>query len=145
MKCSYHYIIESNNSCQYVKDNCDFTFINFYVFNFCIVNENIYLTLPLLLFFSFVCFYILSDTANQYLSSALTNISEKLNLSQNFAGVTILAFGNGAPDVIANIVASDGIEGLGFAVASTLGAGLFVTSFVLSWVIYYGKEVEVIY
>ena len=65
-------------------------------------------------------------------------------MSQNLAWVTLLAFGNGAPDVISIIVASDNDDtGIGFSVGALTGAGIFVTSIVLSSVILFAKTVNV--
>lgn len=65
-------------------------------------------------------------------------------MSQNLAGVTLLALGNGAPDVISSIVASnDPDSGIEFSIGALTGAGLFVTSFVISSVLFFAKEVKV--
>lgn len=56
--------------------------------------------------FCFIAFHLLSSTAENYLSPALTNLSNKLGLSETLAGVTLVAIGNGAPDVIVAISAS---------------------------------------
>jgi len=105
------------------------------------------LTVPLLIFSAIICFYLLSDTANKYLSQALTNISDKLKLSQNLAGVTILAFGNGANDVISSIIASEseGEDGLEVAIGSLLGGGIFVSCLVFSLVVHISKNIELIF
>ncbi len=47
----------------------------------------------------------LSSTAENYLSPALSTLSDILGCSETLAGVTLLALGNGAPDVITAIVA----------------------------------------
>jgi sodium/potassium/calcium exchanger 6 len=49
--------------------------------------------------------YNLSTTADQYTSSSLELITLKFGLSESLAGVTLLAFGNGAPDVFSSIAA----------------------------------------
>jgi sodium/potassium/calcium exchanger 6 len=65
-------------------------------------------------------------------------------MSQNLAGVTLLALGNGAPDVISSIVASDDPDsGIEFSIGALTGAGLFVSSFVISSVLFFAKEVKV--
>jgi sodium/potassium/calcium exchanger 6 len=85
------------------------------------------------------------NTANKYLSCALTAISDRLKISQNLAGVTFLAFGNGAPDVISSIVAAASISnGIEFSVGALNGAGIFVTSFVLASVVWFAVSVKVI-
>ena len=50
--------------------------------------------------------YNLGSTADSYLSPALETISDKFSCSESLAGVTLLAFGNGAPDVFSAIAAS---------------------------------------
>ena len=90
-----------------------------------------------------ICFFLLSDTTNSYLSPALTTLSDKLKMSQNLAGVTFLALGNGAPDVFASIVASDDDNGIEFGVGSLIGAGVFVTCIVFSSVVMYSGHVNV--
>lgn len=128
-----------------IAKNCSLTF-NFYELHYCTFKGNLMLTIPLLIFLAIICFYLLSDTANKYLSQALTNISDKLKLSQNLAGVTILAFGNGANDVISSIIASEseGEDGLEVAIGSLLGGGMFVSCLVFSLVVYISKNIEVI-
>ena len=49
--------------------------------------------------------YNLGSTADMYLSPALEVISDKLSCSESLAGVTLLALGNGAPDVFASLSA----------------------------------------
>ena len=142
LDCSHEVVIQQLNPCDYVQ-NCDFSYVNFYAFHYCYFDQRLYLTLPIFTLILIICFYLLGDTANRYLSNALTTISDKFNFSQNLAGVTLLAFGNGAPDVISSFVAADGLDGLNFNIASAAGAGVFLTAFVLSAVVFYAREVKV--
>lgn len=88
-----------------------------------------------------LCFYLLGSTADGYLSPALETIAVKLGISESLAGVTFLAFGNGAPDVISALSASGGdTDGIYLAIGALLGAGLFVTSIVASVVILSAKK-----
>ncbi|XP_022252097.1 mitochondrial sodium/calcium exchanger protein-like [Limulus polyphemus] len=48
-------------------------------------------------------FIALGVTADDFLCSALVVISKTLHLSQNIAGVTFLAFGNGSPDIFSSL------------------------------------------
>jgi sodium/potassium/calcium exchanger 6 len=146
-ECEYNYFTNKTiiDICNLSK-KCEYDYINIYELHFCYFEGKLYFSIPIFIFICLICFYLLSDTANKYLSTALTNISEILNLSQNLAGVTILAFGNGAPDVISSIVAGgigEGSEGLDISIASLLGGGMFVSCFVFSLVILFGKRVKV--
>jgi sodium/potassium/calcium exchanger 6 len=141
-QCLYENIKIAANKCEFINTKCGDThsYINFLNMHYCGFEENLFLTLPALFITSFLCFYLLSDTASNYLSTALTKISEKLKISQNLAGITILAFGNGASDVIGSIVSSDMNEGLEMSLGALLGAGMFITGVVLSSVIYFSPN-----
>jgi sodium/potassium/calcium exchanger 6 len=78
-----------------------------------------------------------------FLSTSITKIVETFNINQNIAAVTLLAFGNGAPDVISSLVASAEEEGIQFSINSLIGGGMFVTSFVLGAVVFRGKDILV--
>ena len=56
-------------------------------------------------------------------------------MSETLAGVTILAFANGAPDVISSFSAGGIDKGISLAVGSLIGAGFFVTTVVFGIVI----------
>ena len=57
-------------------------------------------------------------------------------MSETLAGVTILAWANGAPDVIVSISAG-GIEGgVSLAIGSLFGAGLVTTTIVYGYCLY---------
>jgi sodium/potassium/calcium exchanger 6 len=57
--------------------------------------------------------------------------------------VTLLALGNGASDVISSLVASTDTDGVEFSIGALIGSGVFVTSFVLGLVVYYGNGIKV--
>lgn len=59
--------------------------------------------IPVGLTLLFLLMYVLSSTADEYLSPSLEYITERFQISESFAGVTFLAFGNGAPDVFSSI------------------------------------------
>lgn len=92
----------------------------------------------------YICFYVLGSTADAYLSPVLAGISKNLRLSQSLAGVTLLAFGNGAPDVFSSLSAASSIDsaaaaalGSGFylAASGSIGGGLFVSQVVASVIV----------
>ena len=143
IKCTYEYFEVSVNKCQLAKDYClSGRYFNLMVFHFCTLEEKLYYTLPIFILLIFLSFYMLSSTANKYLSSSLTIISDKFGLSQNISAMTLLAFGNGAPDVISSIVASgnNSVEGLGLSIGALLGSGMVITTIVFSLVICFSKN-----
>lgn len=54
--------------------------------------------------------YNLASTADHYLSPALEYMTVMFKLSESVAGVTLLAFGNGAPDVFSSISAASSVS-----------------------------------
>jgi len=79
-----------------------------------------------------VLFIGLGVTADAYFCPALRVIAKVLGLSENIAGVTFLAFGNGAPDIFSAIAAVNSATGgdVGLAFGALFGAGVFVTTVV---------------
>lgn len=71
-------------------------------------------------------------------------MSEYLKLSEALAGVTLLAFANGAGDVVTAIVASSSKEGVSYNVGALYGAGFFVLTLVIALTIQSSKtEIKV--
>lgn len=146
-ECEYNLLSSSNDKCEYVS-SCDteFFFFSLLKFHYCILDGRLYFTLPIYLLLILLCFFLLSDTANKYFSGTLTIISDKLKLSQNIAAMTLLALGNGAPDIISSIVASfgsnDSNEDSSFdmSVGALLGSGMVLTTLVFSLVIFFSKD-----
>lgn len=58
-----------------------------------------------------------------------------LKMSENLAGVTLLAFGNGSPDIFASLAGSSGDTELVYT--ELIGAAIFVTGFIAGLVIFY--------
>ena len=145
--CSWEKIrMESPASrCQFVSENCFFSYFSLLKFNYCTIDDHKWLTYILAIIIIILCFYILSSTGGDYLAPALGIISEKLNLSQNLAGLTLLALGNQSPDVIVAFVAGeDQNEGVETSLGSLLGGGFIVVGLVLSSVVFFGNGVNVI-
>ncbi|MCO5572341.1 hypothetical protein L7F22_026094 [Adiantum nelumboides] len=93
--------------------------------------QNTYLRVTALAVWILVLFYLLGTTASDYFSCTLEKLSEALKLSPAVAGVTLLAVGNGAPDVFSSVaafVSSDQAGSIGFG--SVLGGALFITTVV---------------
>ncbi|CAB3397030.1 unnamed protein product [Caenorhabditis bovis] len=83
-------------------------------------------------------FIIMTYVADDFFSPAIAGIVKHLRMSESIAGVTFLAFGNGAPDVfgsIASVIASPKPKA-DLAIGDILGGGIFVTTVVLSAIIF---------
>jgi len=92
---------------------------------------------PILLLGLAVVFRLLGSTAEEYFSPSLEMFSSKLGLPPRFAGVTLLALGNGAADVSAtmNAIASDPENGYKMSLGELTGAAMFITTVVAGAVI----------
>ena len=82
-------------------------------------------------------FYLLSFTADEFLSPSLDQLSKTFKLSESLAGVTLLAFGGGAPDVFTSLTAIQGGEfsGIEMGIATLIGSSLFILAIVSAGVI----------
>ena len=122
------------DKCKYLTEACaeDQETINFFEIFLCKLDGRTGLFLLLaviaiLLIFKFIC-----AVVDEYIAPAIVYLSEKMKLSEALAGVTLLAFANGAGDVITAIVASDSKEGVSYNVGALYGAGLFVLTLVVA-------------
>ena len=144
--CTYKYFktLDSlEEKCSYALNSCEYEYINFYEIHFCYLSNSYILSLPLFFILLFIIFYLLSDTSNKFLSDSLTKIVDKFKMSQNLAAMTLLAFGNGASDVISSLVASSSSKGIEIAIGSLIGSGLFLTSLVFGMLICNGENLSV--
>ena len=83
-------------------------------------------------------FAALASVAERFFVPALRNIARGLALRDDVAGATLLSFGNGAPDIFAQIAAlshEDVAESAALAVGAVTGAGAFIASFVFPCVV----------
>ena len=96
---------------------------------YCVLGGGLWADFVLLFILSFM-FVILGSTAEDFFCPALSGLSELLGLRPRVAGVTLLALGNGAPDVF-SIIASVNANEAGMAVGEVTGAGNFVTTAVV--------------
>lgn len=91
---------------------------------------------PLLLGLTLL-FRLLGSTADEYFSPSLEMFSVKLGLPPRFAGVSLLALGNGASDVSAtmNAIWNDPVDGYKLSLGALTGASMFITTVVAGSVI----------
>ena len=94
--------------------------------------------LPLLAIWLVIIIYALGTTADSYLIPQLKYLSTLLKLSPDVAGVTLLAFGNGAPDVFTGIAVATQSEDIDFSLllSDLVGGSVFIMTVVVGAVIW---------
>ncbi|XP_022968706.1 cation/calcium exchanger 5 [Cucurbita maxima] len=116
--------------------------VNYLYFHFCSFDRNPFLSVPFLILILLLYFYILIKTAQDHFSIVTSKLAFHLNLSPSMAAVTLLALGNGAPDVFASVAAvRGGHYRTGFG--AILSAGTFVSAFVVGFVAIYAAPFSV--
>lgn len=105
-------------------------YINYIEGIYCLFGPQHYVeSLLLTVMWLLVLFVALGVTSGDFLTPALFVISKTLRMSQNMAGVTLLAFGNGSPDIFAALagVRQGSYE---LVIGGLVGGGIFVTTVV---------------
>ncbi|XP_074916261.1 mitochondrial sodium/calcium exchanger protein [Chelonoidis abingdonii] len=120
------HFIQTTPDCQ-----MDSGFLNYLNGVFCVFPSGLLpLVVTLYALWLLYLFLILGVTAEKFFCPNLSAISTNLRLAHNVAGVTFLAFGNGAPDVFSAVVAFSDPRTAGLAIGALFGAGVFVTTVV---------------
>lgn len=136
--CTYEGLIANiANACAYATDNCgeEFEIINLFRLRYCVLPFNIFgsiLFWMIAVLMTVASFYLLGKLASTYLTPVLTKVSEALKMSETLSGVTLLAFANGAPDIIASFASSGSEGGLYITIGNLFGAGLFCSTLVVA-------------
>nr|KYP71246.1 Cation/calcium exchanger 3 [Cajanus cajan] len=108
----------------------------------CLFPQSSTLSIPTLILFLLLHFYILITTAQRHFSLVTTKLASHLSLSPSMAAVTLLSLGNGAPDVFASLAAlRAGHYRTGLA--AILSAGTFVSALVVGFVAIYAAPFAV--
>ncbi|RWS24669.1 Sodium/potassium/calcium exchanger 6-like protein [Leptotrombidium deliense] len=127
-------LVNQEERCDFVSNTRDclnsMSFIDYTSFLYCgFPHEDIAIGIGISVLWVIILFISLGVAATDFLCPHLFVISESLHLSQNVAGVTLLAFGNGSPDIFAAIAGMrQGRPEL--VVGALFGGGTFVTTFV---------------
>lgn len=89
-----------------------------------------------------VLFRILGSTAEEFFSPGLEMLSIKLHVPERFAGVTLLALGNGAPDVASTVSAllHDRKRGYLLALGELTGASMVASTLIVGAVTFYSAD-----
>lgn len=136
----------AHNKCEFTQKYCgnETSYVNTITFYYCTLDENL---LPMLLIsipWLLLCFYWLCSTSQKHLEPSLARVANTFKLSEAFAGVTVVALANGAPDIISAYVATNSQQqgGVDLAFGSLFGASVFTTTIILAKVIYNAKELK---
>jgi sodium/potassium/calcium exchanger 6 len=91
-----------------------------------------------------VMFRILGSTAEEFFSPGLEMMSLELGLPERFAGVTLLALGNGAPDVAStvNAILNDRKTGYLMALGELTGAAMVASTVIVGAVTFVSPAAE---
>lgn len=146
--CNYQFINTAEDiakKCSVLSNDCQFSYFNLIQLNYCILKDYKAASITIAIIIMIFCFYFIANTSNKYLAPMLGMMCEKLNFSQNLAGLTILALGNQAPDVLVVIISSSNInEGISMSLGAVLGSSLLILHIVLSSVVIIGNKFEVV-
>ncbi|CAK5021913.1 unnamed protein product [Aphanomyces euteiches] len=108
--------------------------INYLEFHYCVMAEHPWMSFTMLCMWLLLLFYLVGHTADEYFSPTLSTLCRKLAIPFDVAGVTLLAFGNGAPDIFSSLATStSGTMETG--VNALLGGVMFVTTVVVGAVL----------
>ena len=108
-----------------------FSKINVMEVYWCYLGGHYYFFFPILILIIFFIFKYTSVVVEEYVAEGIQKISDFLKFSESLSAVTLLAFANGAGDVITSLVASGSEGGISYNIGALFGAGLFVISLVV--------------
>ncbi|KAJ1963594.1 hypothetical protein IWQ62_003166 [Dispira parvispora] len=121
--------------CAFAQEECEPEgLVNYTALYYCKFSHSAPLFYFLAVVMLIIYFYILYHISDLYLTNTLQQISNFLNMSNEVAGLTLLSFGNSAPDFFTALagVSSDGVE---LILSSSMSGGIFVITLVLGSVI----------
>ncbi|THG13311.1 hypothetical protein TEA_029147 [Camellia sinensis var. sinensis] len=145
LSCSSILHTPPHNRCSFSLLHCNGdsnSLINYFSLHFCLFHQNPFASVPFLFLTILFQFYVLVKTAQDQFSVVVTKLVTHLNLSPSIGAVTLLALGNGAPDVFASVAAvRGGHPRTGFG--AILSAGTFVSALVVGFVAIYAAPFSV--
>ncbi|KAF1751899.1 hypothetical protein GCK72_018453 [Caenorhabditis remanei] len=133
----------SDEKCAYIKCNKDSCegggYLTWSMYVKCQYNIGVRVILIILgIIYLIILFVIMSSIADDFFCPAISGIVTHLKMSESIAGVTFLAFGNGAPDVFSSIssVLTTPKPKADLALGDLFGTSIFVTTIVLAIIIF---------
>ncbi|EKE39294.1 hypothetical protein ENUP19_0325G0004 [Entamoeba nuttalli] len=133
-------VLPKEGQCNYILQNCeDVSFlINYLELLYCY--NSYWIVFVCMVIGIIIIFYLLSVSSSDHFVPILTILSKHLSMSADLAGITILAIGNGAPDVFSTFVAIYNTGDVELATAEVIGSGCFVSSIIVASIVLLGKE-----
>lgn len=133
ISCTDVHSIPLSEQCTFIREHCSTSefnigYINYLDLYYCSPARAI--LVPMTITSLLVSFISLGTTASDYLCPNLYSISKFLNLSDNLAGLTLLAMGNSSADVLSTYKAIN-VGLIGLAVSELIGAALFILTVVV--------------
>ncbi|KAJ2807395.1 hypothetical protein H4S07_003596, partial [Coemansia furcata] len=121
------------HNCQYVRKHCTgyghgiFNYVELY---YCTYTTRHTMVLALMAAWLTLLFVWLGVSASEYFSPNISTLSQLMHLPESLAGVTLLALGNGAPDLFSTFSAVRAGSGA-LALGQLVGSASFIVSVVV--------------
>ena len=131
----YHHVETAEEACTYVRRRCQQRsgIFNYQALCYCTLGGSPGLAVGVLLVWLVALCIWLSMAADLFLCPCLTVMSKMCKMSENVAGLTFLALGNGAPDIFSQIAASIASpRGAEMALGEMLGSSLIIAGLVFA-------------
>ncbi|OWB80357.1 hypothetical protein B5S32_g4625 [[Candida] boidinii] len=132
--------ISQDLQCEFVSLKCDdfkigkIDYISYYYCSTGNNNSNKFLKetflLPTCGLILIILFISIGLTASDFLCPNLSSISNFLGIPENLSGLTLLAFGNGSPDIMGTFTSFQ-TDNASLAIGELIGAAFFITSVVI--------------
>ncbi|KAH3661355.1 hypothetical protein OGAPHI_006762 [Ogataea philodendri] len=134
--CHLIYELPNNEQCSFALEHCadhQLGYLNLFKLYYCTSSWTLvrqWLILPLVVAILLYLFAFLGLTASEYLCANLSTLSAYLKIPENISGLTLLAFGNGSPDLVSTY-SSFQTNNPSLAIGELIGAAFFITSFIV--------------
>ncbi|KAH0566114.1 hypothetical protein GP486_000475 [Trichoglossum hirsutum] len=127
-----HSVHDAPDKCAYIRENCadeEAGLLSYLSLYYCRLPHAQPLAFTILVVWLALLFTTIGIAASDFFCINLSTISSILGMSESTAGVTLLAFGNGSPDVFSTLAAMNTHSG-SLAVGELIGAASFITAVV---------------
>ncbi|KAK2954478.1 Ca2+:Cation Antiporter [Blattamonas nauphoetae] len=124
--------------CSFVKTNCveeiGDTLFPYLLWRYCGFNKAPWLFFLVIIIFLLLMFILVTSTSSEYFVPPLMFFSNTLGLSENMAGITFIALGNGAPDIFSQMAgaANDAFD---ISIGEGLGSGMFAVCVIVGLIV----------